>query len=227
MTAYVKLKVSDQLFLRDPEETELGRKIVGHSVLLMNQIGFEGFTFKKLAAAIDSTEASIYRYFSNKHQLLNYLRGWYWSWLSYRVSIGTMNIQEPWQRLQITLKVLAESGTDDPATAHIDEAALHKLIIAESAKAHVTELEKGSSGNKITANFEGLYNFSGEVAQLIKEISPNYPQPRALALLLIITAHRLIFYADHCPKMTEIKGKRKDNREVTVFLEGIVEALLA
>ena len=66
----LQLVLNDRYFLRDPLHTELGTKIVSQSILMIDQLGFEQFTFKKLAHAIGSTEASVYRYFDNKHRLL-------------------------------------------------------------------------------------------------------------------------------------------------------------
>ena len=37
----------------------------------------EEFTFRKLAQKINTTEASVYRYFENKHRLLIYILAWY------------------------------------------------------------------------------------------------------------------------------------------------------
>ncbi|MGZ5010791.1 MAG: TetR/AcrR family transcriptional regulator, partial [Methylobacter sp.] len=65
--------MNDKLFLRDPEQSELGKKIILHSIQLIHKNGFEAFTFKKLAEAIGTTEAGIYRYFENKHRLLIYI----------------------------------------------------------------------------------------------------------------------------------------------------------
>ncbi|MBX7095326.1 MAG: TetR/AcrR family transcriptional regulator, partial [Flavobacteriales bacterium] len=79
------IKLSDSHYLKNPEETELGRNIVGHSILMIEEMGIEQFTFKKLAEKIGSTEASVYRYFENKHQLLLYLISWYWTWLNHRI----------------------------------------------------------------------------------------------------------------------------------------------
>ena len=42
--------------------------ILSKSIELMEQMGYEQLTFKKIATAIESTEASVYRYFQNKHQ---------------------------------------------------------------------------------------------------------------------------------------------------------------
>ena len=60
----MQLVLSDRYFLRDPLHTELGTNIVAQSILMIDQLGFEQFTFKKLAQPIGSTEASIYRYYS-------------------------------------------------------------------------------------------------------------------------------------------------------------------
>jgi AcrR family transcriptional regulator len=43
---------------------------VKNGLILINKIGFEEFTFKKLSIEISTTEASIYRYFENKHQII-------------------------------------------------------------------------------------------------------------------------------------------------------------
>ncbi|MBL7759004.1 MAG: helix-turn-helix transcriptional regulator, partial [Chitinophagaceae bacterium] len=59
--------MNTKLFLRDPEQSVLGRSIIQHSINMIHKVGFEDFTFKKLAQEIGTTEASIYRYFENKH----------------------------------------------------------------------------------------------------------------------------------------------------------------
>ena len=70
MLPTLRLDLNQQLYLRDPQATALGRRVLAESVHLLDEIGFEAFTFKKLALALSSTEASIYRYFENKHRLL-------------------------------------------------------------------------------------------------------------------------------------------------------------
>ena len=79
MELYLKITMNEKLFLRNPEETELGKNIIQRSIVLIHEIGFEAFTFKKLAAEIGTTEAGVYRYFENKHLLLIYIVDWYWS----------------------------------------------------------------------------------------------------------------------------------------------------
>ena len=62
---------------------------------MIDQLGFEQFTFKKLARAIGSTEASVYRYFDNKHRLLTYLIAWYWKWMEYQINYRTRQTYFP------------------------------------------------------------------------------------------------------------------------------------
>ena len=66
------------LFRRNPESTQLGRRILATAAELYVRHGLEWVTFRKLAGAMDSTEASLYRYFHNKYQLLCYLVWRYW-----------------------------------------------------------------------------------------------------------------------------------------------------
>jgi AcrR family transcriptional regulator len=46
---------------------------------MIHQHGFEAFMLIKLAEAIGMTEAVVYRYFKNKHQLLIYIVAWFWT----------------------------------------------------------------------------------------------------------------------------------------------------
>lgn len=74
----VHISVSSEIYLRDPYSSDLGQNIISNSIDLINELGFEKFTFKKLGEQIGSPESSVYRYFENKHTLLNYLISWYW-----------------------------------------------------------------------------------------------------------------------------------------------------
>ncbi len=106
---FVQVDINPNLYIKDPGASSLGRKIVKHSVELIDEIGLDDFTFKKLAALIDCSEASVYRYFENKHHLFVYLLNWYWEWMSARIEINTMNIEDASRRLQIALDMIVDS----------------------------------------------------------------------------------------------------------------------
>ncbi len=58
--------------------SNLGKQIVKSAIDLIYELGFEHYTFKKHAVKIKTTEATIYRYFENKHRLPLYILNWYW-----------------------------------------------------------------------------------------------------------------------------------------------------
>lgn len=73
----INVNVSQNLYLKDPLSSELGIHILDKGLFLMNALGYENFTIKKLAEAIKTTESSIYRYFENKRKLAFYFLSWY------------------------------------------------------------------------------------------------------------------------------------------------------
>ena len=91
----LKIDINDKIYLKDPESSDLGKRIIEHSINLIDDIGFDSFTFKKLGAIIGSNESSIYRYFESKHKLLLYLTSWYWGWLEYQLVFSTTNMSNP------------------------------------------------------------------------------------------------------------------------------------
>ena len=108
----MNVQVTEPVFLKDPQGTDLGRRIIEHSVLLIDELGLEKFTFGKLATALGTAESSIYRYFDNKHRLLIYLIGWYWSWREYKLVFDTANIADAGARLEKGIRSITEPITD-------------------------------------------------------------------------------------------------------------------
>jgi AcrR family transcriptional regulator len=219
----IKIKLSKKLYLRDPESSELGRNIVSNSVKLIDQLGFEAFTFKKLATEIHSTEASIYRYFENKHKLLVYLISWYWAWLEYMIDYQTMNIHHHEEKLKIIIRIISESNKQDPNFEHINETLLHNIVVAESSKAYLTKHVDEENKDGFFANYKSLCN---KISTSILKVNPEYPYPNSLASNLIETAQEQIFFAKHLPSLTDIKIKGEDYSAIAHFLEHLAFGLL-
>jgi len=216
MAIGIKISLNDMLYLRDPQETTLGKSIIKESIILMDRIGFESFNFKKLAASMKSTEASVYRYFENKHFLLIYLVSWYWEWVNYLIDISVMNIDDPKRRLKIIIKNLVYASKENPSIDYVNESVLHRLIIAEGTKAyHTKEVDKENT----IGFFINYKNLCSKVADVILEIHPKFPYPHTLASNLFEMANNHIYFAQHLPRLTDVKVKGEDFHEVEEMLE--------
>jgi AcrR family transcriptional regulator len=139
MLSNIIISVNSKLYVKNPETSELGKKIIEQSILLIDEIGFENFTFKKLGERIQSNESSIYRYFENKHKLMLYLSSWYWGWIEYKMVFATNNVSNPMERLKKAITIVTEKVEDDSTTLHINESILNKIIIQEFTKTIITK----------------------------------------------------------------------------------------
>ncbi len=223
MAIGIKIDLNDRLYLKDPQQTVLGQKIIRHSILLIDEIGFEAFNFKKLATHMESTEASVYRYFENKHLLLIFLVSWYWEWVSYLIDINTRNIDDPKRRLKIIIETFVYASKDNPATEYVNESVLHRLIIAEGTKAYHTKTVDEENKEGFFGNYKKL---AEKVAEVISEISPNFPYPHALASNLFEMANNHIYFALHLPRLTDVSVKDGNYDEVEKMLEYFAFSLL-
>ncbi len=217
MEVQLQIKMNEKLFLRDPEQTELGKKIIRHSIQGIYKNGFELFNFKKLAEDIGTTEAGIYRYFENKHRLLIYITAWYWGWLQYRVVFSTNNIKDPAVKLKKVIQLLATTVVDDKTT-HINEDLLHQIIIAEGSKAYLTKHVSEDNKEQL---FKPYKDLCAAIADIILECHPKYKYPRSLASTIIEMAHFQNFFMNNLPSLTDF-GKTKDELKVVSFLEDLV-----
>lgn len=215
MAIRIQMELNDKLYLRDPQDTKLGRKIIRHSILLIDEIGFEQFNFKKLAERIESTEASVYRYFENKHLLLVYLLCWYWEWTKFQLDFNTNNIEDPCQKLRIAIATIVNTAKRNATIEFVDEDVLHKVVVAEGVKGyHSKEVDK--------ENQEGFFStyksLAAKIASFISEINPGFTYPRALASTLLEMAKDQAYFAEHLPRLTDVEVKNGNLSEVEQLL---------
>ncbi|MBP0904032.1 TetR/AcrR family transcriptional regulator [Mariniflexile gromovii] len=218
MEVEFKIKMNEGLYLRNPEDTELGRKILKHSVELIYKLGFEAFTFKKLAEDIGSTEAGIYRYFENKHKLLIYITAWYFGWVEFQISFQTNNIEVPKVKLQKIISLLSFPIEDDIQTSYIDESLLHPVIVAEGSKAYLTK--QVAENNKLQF-FQPYKDLCTLIGNVILEYNPKYKFPKSLASTIVEIAHFQNFFMHNLSSLTDF-GKRDKETEIVEFLNDLV-----
>lgn len=223
MAISIQIKLNNKLYLRDPQATKLGRRIIQHSILLIEEIGIEDFTFKKLAQRISSTEASIYRYFENKHLLLVYLLCWYWEWMKFQIDYNTMNIKDPKRKLEIVISSIVATARRNTSIDFVDEDVLHRIVVAESTKAYHTKQVDKENKYGFFLTYKSL---NKKIADIISEIQPDYPYPRALAVTLLEMANNHIYFAQHLPSLTDITLADDDLSEVEELLADFAFGLL-
>ena len=197
----VTIRVNEHTYLKNPESSKLGKKIIAGSIELIDEIGFESFTFRKLGQKIGSPEASIYRYFESKHKLLLYLTNWYWAWMEYRLVFGLANIESAEKRLEIAINLLTEKVQEDSSFTHINEVKLYRIVISEASKAYLTKEVDDENKHGVFGDYKQLV---GRVCEIILEINPEFKYPNMLVSTVIEGAHHQYFFAQHLPRLTNV-----------------------
>lgn len=216
----LKIQIPEQLFVKDPESSDLGKRIVEQSIILIDDLGFESFTFKKLGAAIGSPESTIYRYFENKHKLLLYLISWYWAWLEYRVAFATANVATSEDQLRNCISAICETVKQDQNFSHVNEELLQRIVISESSKAFLTKEVDLENKNGYFQNYKNLIE---RLVRIISDINPDFKHPRTLASTVLEANHLQKFFGEHMPSITDCE--RKDEQLIQ-FIETMTSSIL-
>ncbi|MEY8020679.1 TetR/AcrR family transcriptional regulator [Muriicola sp. SD30] len=200
----IKIEVNQNTYVKDPESSDLGKRIVEHSILMIHELGFDSFTFKKLGASIGSNESSIYRYFENKHKLLLYLTSWYWGWQEYQFVFATNSIADPSEKLRKAIEVISKPVVLDDSFAHINEVLLNDIIINEYSKSYLTK-------EVDTENKEGYFEIYKRmvlrISEMIQEVDLNYAYPLSLASTVLEGSLHQYFLTQHFPSLTNCNKK--------------------
>ncbi len=201
----IHINISSDLYTKDPNSTDLGKRIVSASIAMIDELGFESFTFKKLGQRIGSNESSIYRYFESKHMILLYLNAWYWSWVEYKLVFATANVKSVKTKLEEAIHILTKRIIVDNSFSYINEVILHRIIIAESSKTYHTK-EVDSENEK--GYFKPYKRVVQRVSDIVLENNSKYKFPHMLVSTIIEGAHKQRYFSDHLPSLTDTeKGK--------------------
>jgi|TARA_B110000261_G_C13084765_1_gene357329 AcrR family transcriptional regulator len=219
LLSVVKISVPDQVYLKDPETSDLGKRIIENSILLIDELGFDSFTFKKLGIRIASNESSIYRYFESKHKLLLYLSSWYWAWLEYQLVIETFSLSNSKEKLKKAVAIVTNTDAFDRNFSHINEVVLYKIIVNESSKSFLTK--EVDSENK-EGYFEIYKRLITRLSDMMLAINPNYEFALSLASTVLEGGLQQHFLKSHFPSITSCKN---DKTPTDFFLQLVENAL--
>jgi AcrR family transcriptional regulator len=218
MDLQLKINMNPKLYLRDPEQSALGKSIIQHSIGMIHDMGFEDFTFKKLATKIGTTEASIYRYFENKHRLLTYLIAWFWTWMEYQIVYHTNNVAPSKEKIRIIIRLLTSQLKDEFTFEHIDKSQLYQIAMTEGSKPYLTKNVTQDNTNRL---FKPYKDLCARIAAIFTEYNPDYAYPRSLSSTLLEMAHYQQYFKHHLPSLTDF-GNDEDDSRIHLFLEQLV-----
>lgn len=207
MDLRVSFKVNEKIYLKDPASSGVGQQIIKHAIELIYKVGFEQFTFKKLAAEVDTTEATIYRYFENKHRLLLYILNWYWSYMEFLVVFKLQNVKEPKARLQLIIQLLTHELPEVSGEIEYNRKYLNEIVIAESSKTYLVKEVNEINKEDIYKPYKDL---CAKIAEEIKAYRPSYKYARSLSSTLIETAHQQQFFSRCLTRLTDVDKKESE-----------------
>ena len=222
----INILIEEKYYTKDPQSSELGRNIISASIELLDELGYEEFTFKKLAERINSTEASIYRYFENKLRLLIYLSTCYWAWIEYMIDYKTHFINDSEEKLKEILKIICHNDQNAP---NID---MYGVNILKLRKVVGNESDKTYLNKKVDKiNDEGLFmgykKLCHKIALIIQDINPDYPYSHTIVSTLVEASHQQAFFALHLASLTEIdKNASSIDEQINRFLENTLLKLI-
>jgi hypothetical protein len=219
----VSIKINDTIYIRDPLGTKLGRNLIKHAIVLIYDIGYEQFNFKKLAQSMGSTEASVYRYFENKYQLLVYLVAWYWDFMHFMVCMDIRNISDPKDKLIKAISTLVNSLDSTMTPSYIDQSKLHDVVVENASKVyHNKDVD--------LLNKEGYYMSYKTIiktfSEIILEIDNDFEYPVGFATNLIEQSLNYEYYLNHLPSLTDAKATGNSNEKTMHMIKYMIKKVL-
>lgn len=199
----LKIGINEKIYVKDPESSDLGKRIIGESILMIDALGFESFTFKKLGLKIGSNESSIYRYFENKHKLLLYLASWYWGWLEYQLVFATNGMADVTGKLKKTIEIFTKPTEEDSAFSHINEVLLNKIVINEYSKSYLTKEVDTENKEGYFVIYKRLVN---RLSAMIAAVDSAYAYPSSLASTILEGSLHQHFLKDHFTSLTDCRN---------------------
>lgn len=204
MNGALLIKVNPHCYIRDPFTSDLGKSIISEAIVLVDETGYESFTFKKLSDKIGTTEASVYRYFLNKRQLLVFLLNWYWQRLEHILLFKLNNLNDAEQKLSIFVDMLTQPLDMFPFSSKINEESLYRIVARESAKAFMSKAVDSENQEGYFASYKRLNTI---LTDILHNLRAGYPFPASLAATIIDASHNIYFYREHLPTLTETKDR--------------------
>ncbi|MFC6267664.1 TetR/AcrR family transcriptional regulator [Frigoriflavimonas asaccharolytica] len=214
----LSFNINTSIYLKNPENSDLGKRIIKKSIELIADIGLESFNFKKLAQEVGTTEATVYRYFENKNKLLLFIITYYWFFIDFYLDYQTQNLNDPKLKIQKIIQILTHKLPESDGVLDYDKRLLHQIVISESSKVYLVKNVVEINKDEVFKPYKDLCK---NIASIILEYNPQYKYPKSLSSTMIETAHHQEYFCHNLPKLTDFeRGETQDF--TSQFLEDFV-----
>ena len=128
------------------------------------------------------------------------------------------------RKLKIIISTLVFASKENPSIEYVNESVLHRIIIAEGSKTYHTKAVDDENQEGLFLNYKNLVN---KVAQVILDIRPDFPYPRAPLPTSLKMSNNHIYFAIHLPRLTDVhvQGDSYDEVEKRCFEHSHVQCL--
>lgn len=212
------ISLNPKLFIKNPEETDIGKNIIKSSIDMINHIGYEQFTFKKLALEINTTEATVYRYFENKHLLLIYLVDMYWSALGLQLMVATGSAFFAKEKIEKIVDILVWEDNTGLNFSNYDWKSLYNIVVEEGSKTYLSKKVDELNKDQLYKPFKDLVKL---IADVFKSYNPDYQHTVSLACSIIEISQSQLFFMNHLPRLSDFSSK-KDPKALEMFILDII-----
>ena len=171
---------------------------------------------------MSTTEASIYRYFENKHRLLLYILNWYWSYMEFLVDFTIQNIQDPKEKLSKIISLFTKTLPESVGQLDYNKSFLNQIALSESSKVYLIKEVKEINSFQVFKPYKDLCN---KISEVMLSFNPSYAFSISLSSTLIETAHSQQYFSKNLPRLTDVSNE-KDEEFVFNFLNQLVFSAL-
>ena len=157
---------------------------------------------------MSTTEASIYRYFENKHRLLLYILNWYWSYMEFLVDFTIQNIQDPKEKLTKIITLFTKSLPESVGQLDYNKSFLNQIVLSESSKVYLIKEVKEINSFQVFKPYKDLCN---KISEVMLSLNPSYTYSRSLSSTLIETAHSQQYFSKNLPRLTDVSNEKEED----------------
>jgi hypothetical protein len=120
--------------------------------------------------------------------------------MEYKLLFATTNITDPFEKLNKAITIVTEKVIDDTNTAHINEAILNNIIIAEFTKTFQTKEIDQENKEGFFLIYKRVIN---RIVAIVNEVNPSYPFAKSLVSTIVEGSLHQHFLKEHLKTITD------------------------